>query len=401
MTLYWKLRTIRNPEHRIHVAKRLKQLRNHMAAEVTRKTSEHDLRLATWNLMHFGADGGYWRDVDALLYIAEIIDHFDLVALQEIKPNLEQLEDLVKNYLGPEWDYIVTDATGGDLGNDERMAYLYRTGKVRFSKIAGEIVLEGGQTIVGSSGVAHEDIFKKHKQFARSPFVVGFQCGWFEFKLCTVHIYYGNPKKPKDMTGIDWSQLKQDYMTMRKTEIREIADFLCQRQEAERNDEIKRLKDKGWDTQQSKANYILLGDFNIVSPEHETFKALEEAKFVIPEEMKALHTNLGKEKRHYDQIAYKLGDGRVEYRDSGALDFREVVFGADDAQHYADVVQDEYLSGVAQSGKVTRDREAQLKYFNSYRFKHQMSDHQLLWASFKVDLAENYLDSIEDEARTS
>ena len=403
MTLYWKLRTINNLEHRIHVAKRLKQLRDYMAAEVTNKTSEHDLRLATWNLMHFGADGGYWRNVDALLYIAEIIDHFDLIAIQEVKPNLEQLEDLMKNYLGPEWDYIVTDATGGDLGNDERMAFVYRKGKVRFSKIAGEIVLEDGQTIVGSSGVTNENIFASHNQFARSPFVVGFQCGWFEFKLCTVHIYFGNPKRPEGMEAgtPEWDTLRQEYMTMRKTEIRKIAEFLRDRQLSERADEIKRLKAKKWDTTQSKANYILLGDFNIVSPEHETFKALENADFIIPEEMKKLHTNLGKDKRHYDQIAYKLGDSRVEYRDSGAIDFRDIVFGPEDADHYADVVKDPYLSGMAQEGEVIRDREAQIKYFNSYRFKHQMSDHQLLWSSFKVDLAENYLETIKQEALNS
>ena len=29
-------------------------------------------------------------------------------------------------------------------------------------------------------------------QFARTPFVVEFQSGWFKFILCTVHIYYGS-----------------------------------------------------------------------------------------------------------------------------------------------------------------------------------------------------------------
>ena len=30
------------------------------------------------------------------------------------------------------------------------------------------------------------------QQFARTPFVVSFQAGWFRFNLCTVHIYYGS-----------------------------------------------------------------------------------------------------------------------------------------------------------------------------------------------------------------
>jgi hypothetical protein len=400
MAQYWKLRLIENKAHRIHVSQRLRALRIQMKEQVTDVTNEHDLRLATWNLMHFGNGGGYWRDIDALLYIAEIIDHFDLVALQEINTNLEQLKELMKNYLGPEWDYIVTDTTGGSLGNDERMAYVYRKGKVRFSRLAGEIVLPDGQTIVGESGVTHTDNFKTHHQFARSPFVVGFQCGWFDFKLATVHIYFGNPpKQPDDMSDADYTQLKADYMTIRKTEIRELAEYLADRQKSERRAELKILKGKGWDTEQSTANYILLGDFNIVSPEHETMLALKESGFEIPAGMEELPTTLGKTKAFYDQIAHRLGDKRVQHHLSGAINFRESVFRKEDAQHYIDIVKDRHVTGEAKN--IDRTREKQIKYFNLYRFKHQMSDHQLLWSAFKVDLAERYLERIEIEAETS
>ncbi len=395
--LYWKLRTIKNKAHRAHVAQRLRALRDQMADQVTSKTSEHDLRLATWNLMHFGNGGGYWRQIDAMLYIAEIIDHFDLVAVQEVNTNLDQLKDLMKNYLGEAWDYIVTDTTGGDLGNDERMAFLYRKGKVTFSKLAGEIVLPDGQTIVGGSGVENSMEFARHHQFARSPFLVGFQCGWFAFKLCTVHIYFGNPpKRPDGMSDADYKQLKADYMTIRKTEIQSLATFLGDRQRGERRRELEDLKRKGWDTQQSEANYILLGDFNIVSPEHETMRALKGAGFDIPDGMEELPTTLGSTKAFYDQIAYRLGDHRVRHRVSGAVNFRESVFREQDAEHYVDVVQDPFVTG--EEKNIDRDREAQIKYFNRYRFKNQISDHQLLWSAFQVDLANNYLETIEEEA---
>jgi len=397
MALYWKLRTIQNKAHRAHVSQRLRALREQMANAVTAETSEHDLRLATWNLMHFGNGGGYWRHTDALLYISEIIDHFDLVAVQEVNTDLDQLEDLTKNYLGPEWDYIVTDTTGGNLGNDERMAFLYRTGKVRFSRLAGEIVLPDGQTIVGESQAVHQGAFTRHHQFARSPFVVGFQCGWFDFKLCTVHIYFGSPpKRPDGMSDADYDQFKDDFMTVRKTEIREVAEFLADRQKAERRSELARLKDKGWDTEQSTANYILLGDFNIVSPEHETMAALLEAGFDVPDEMADLPTTLGKTKAFYDQIAHRLGDKRVRHSVSGSINFRESVFREEDAGHYIDVVRDPYVTG--EEKNIARTREQQERYFNRYRFKHQMSDHQLLWSAYKVDLAERYLQSIEKEA---
>lgn len=397
MAQYWKLRTIKNKRHRAHVSQRLRALRQQMATQVTAKTSEHDLRLATWNLMHFGDGGGYWRQTDALLYISEIIDHFDLVALQEINTDLDQLEDLMKNYLGVEWDYIVTDTTGGNLGNKERLAFVYRKGKVRFSKLAGEIVLPDGQTIVGESGVTQVEYFAHNQQFARSPFVVGFQCGWFEFKLCTVHIYFGNPpKRPSNMSADEYKQLKADYMTVRKTEIRELAEFLADRQKSERKRELNWLKEKNWDTKQSKANYILLGDFNIVSPEHETMAALKGAGFRIPEGMEELPTTLGKTKAYYDQIAHRLGDQRVRHRISGNINFRDSVFRKEDAGHYIDVVRDPYVTGKEKN--IARTRDKQVGYFNAYRFKHQISDHQLLWSAFEVDLAEHYLESIEREA---
>jgi len=394
MALYWKLRTIEDERHRIHVGERIKALRAQLKRDVTDKTSEHDLRLATWNIMHFGGSGGYHRETDALLYISEIIDHFDLVAVQEVKADLTQLNDLCKNYLGPEWDYIVTDTTGGRLGNDERMAFLYRKGKVRFSKLAGEIVLEDGNTIVGNSGIANVEFFKGHKQFARSPFVVGFECGWFTFKLCTVHIYFGNPKRPEGMPlGSEWDQLKADFMTIRQSEIRDLAEFMAKRQKAERRAELKNLRAKGWDTMQSKANYILLGDFNVVSPEHQTMQALIESGFDVPPGMEDLHTNYAIKKAHYDQIVHRIADKRVSHRTSGAVDFRESVFRKEDADHYIDVVADPRVIGDG-----SRDRDGQVEYFNRYRFKHQVSDHQLLWTAFDVDLANKYIDGVLDEA---
>ncbi len=396
---YWKIRTIKNKAHRLHVSQRLRALRAQMKHEVTDKTSENDLRLATWNLMRFGDGGGYWRNTDALLYIAEIIDHFDLVALQEINSNLEQLHELIKYYLGKEWDYIVTDTAAGSLGNDERMAFLYRKGKVEFTRLAGEIVLPDGQSIIGSSGVDFPDLFNRNQQFARSPFVVGFRCGWLDVKICTVHIYYGStPKRPFWMSDSQYDDLKDDYMEVRKSEIRELAKFFAKRQKSERSAELKWLKSKGWDTIQSKSNYILLGDFNIISPEHETMQALLASGFNSPDGMDKLHTNLGKTKAFYDQIVYKFGDKRVRHRISGAVDFRKSVFRPQDADHYIDIVKDAYVTGKIKNK--TRSREQMRKYFNRYRFKHQISDHQLLWSAFEVDLADNYLDAIEKEANS-
>ena len=83
-----------NPKHRKFVAEKLKALKDGLKADVHDRTSEHSLRLATWNIMHFGNSGSYDRTEESMLYIAEIIDHFDLVAVQEVNRNLKKLKEM-------------------------------------------------------------------------------------------------------------------------------------------------------------------------------------------------------------------------------------------------------------------------------------------------------------------
>ena len=60
------------------------------------------LLLATWNIREF--DSATWgvRLPESYCYIAEIIDHFDLVAVQEIRAVVEALE-MLNHLLGPYW----------------------------------------------------------------------------------------------------------------------------------------------------------------------------------------------------------------------------------------------------------------------------------------------------------
>jgi hypothetical protein len=192
-SLRWKESFRSNAVYQKFVAERLRALKSALHAEVKSETSEHSLHLATWNIMHFGNGGGYDRSPESMLYIAEIIDTFDLVAVQEVNRDLTKLQELLDHHLGHEWDYLVTDTTGGTSsqqgpGNNERLAFLYRKAKVEFCKETGEIVLPSGQEIVapGSTPGATAKI-----QFARTPFSVAFRSSWLKFKLCTVHIFFG------------------------------------------------------------------------------------------------------------------------------------------------------------------------------------------------------------------
>lgn len=371
-----------NPAHRAFVARRLLALKDALKSEIQGATDERSLRLATWNLMHFGDGGAYTRTTESMLYIAEIIDHFDLVAVQEVNEDLTQLEDLVKSYLGAGWDYIVTDMVEGTAGNYERLAFLYRTGKVQFCREAGEIVLPTGQEIAapGSTGTTG------HVQFARTPFSVSFRAGWLRFKLCTVHIHYGR----------DQSEGSPD-LIRRRAEIQAIANLLAGRQDKESRDATARARARGWKAPEEagwNANYLLLGDFNIISPEHETMQALTEAGFNVLDKGQA---DLAGSGHHYDQIACRTAHPGFTVRNSGVFAMFDHVYRTADIDHYLDeahldAVWERLNPDAGQEPRRTREQAAQ--YFTRYYRKHQMSDHELLWAELGIDYARDYLERI-------
>ena len=133
------------------IAQKLVVLRAALAAHVTAARAgghagedpDHEacVRIATWNLREFGRGSYGGRLDEAYYYIAEIISHFDLVALQEVRGNLSGLLRLMR-ILGPDWEYVATDVTDGDAGNGERMAFVFNQTKVRFRHIAGELTLK-------------------------------------------------------------------------------------------------------------------------------------------------------------------------------------------------------------------------------------------------------------------
>lgn len=217
-------------------------------------------------------------------------------------------------------------------------------------------------------------------QFARTPFAVAFRSSWLKFKLCTVHIFFGEGKAG---------------LAQRRNEIEKIAQFLADRQDDEKKDMVKRAKERGWARPADAgwdSNYILLGDFNIISPEHETMQALERAGFQIP--TKPLKSNLGGN-FHYDQVAVKSAHPGFRIGGSGVFDMLKHVYRDEDADHYIDVVKPEKM---AFSKGVARPRDKQIDYFKATYRKNQMSDHKLLWCEICVDYSDDYLKEIVAKA---
>ncbi len=333
MPVYWPLKHWPAAD-RERVVDRLAALRLQLARDLPPRSADRTLLLATWNLRDFGADrwGHGPRLPEALHYIAEVLNAFDLVALQEIGEDMRPFEELMQ-LLGPAWRYIATDVTEGPSGNKH---------------IAGELVLPRSGLVDGQH------------QFARSPFLVRFQSGWLKFYLCTAHLYDG------DEAGPGYAR--------RVAEIDALAAFLKKR--------------AGEDHQ----NYILLGDLNVVSPDDATMKALRRQGFVLPADLVLdsaplrWASNLGGDK-HYDQIAFlvrkdelMLGASR---RHAGVFNPYESVFRDDEAALY------HRLSGGG--AHWPSSASARTRYYRSKWRSWQLSDHLPLFVELRIDFTEPYL----------
>jgi hypothetical protein len=397
---YVPLKRIENARVRARTAERLLALREDLSTICNLKSDKRVL-LATWNIRDFDSNkfGQGPRLEESFFYIAEIISAFDLVAVQEVSRDLTAL-NRVMQILGREWDYIATDTTEGPSGNAERMVFVYNTEKVWFRKIAGEVVLPKGQTIVGTKTPERKAITEARKlksptkkavvaakktaskksarasasessdeplQFARTPFLVAFQSGWFRFSLCTVHIYYGAASGPT--------------LGLRIDEIAKLAQFFAERQDKETRQEKDRL---GF-----VENYILLGDFNVVSPEHETMQALKKQGFVVPPSIDG--DKVRKEGDHYyDQIAARVKDTRFKVTRGGIYDMYSQVFRDRDFAVYKSSMP---KKDPEKKNAVSDPR----KYYRKWR-TWQMSDHKPLWVAIDTDFADDYIRRIVQAA---
>ncbi len=343
MPYYYPLKRMSKVE-RSRTVDNLLKLRGQLDREVPQKTATDTLLLATWNIREFSDN----RHLESLYYIAEIVNRFDMIAIQEVSANMKGLEKLM-SLLGRNWDYIVTDATDGSAGGGERMAFLYDKSKITFQKMAGEITLPLEKLIDGKL------------QFARTPYCVAFQAEWFKFILTTVHIFYGSK------SAVD--------MKKREQEIDTITSVLSKRAKKE------------------EVSYILLGDFNIPNVGDNTMKALEKHGFSVPSAIKQHPSDLG-DTHHYDQIAFnlKINDKMAVFSEkeqkAGAFNFAKTVYTKQDLNVYRDYFLDKI------EGKSEQEIE---KYYLSTWRTFQMSDHLPLWVELKIDFSNQYLEKIRAE----
>ena len=263
-------------------------------SKIPQKIVDRNLLIGSWNIRGFGPVHETWRDVPdkptrnlrSLVYIAEIIKRFDVIAIQEVKADTSGIRLLLNEFLGSNWGLIVSDVSAGSKGNNERLAFIYDKRRVVPSGLAGEIVLPaeaGGNPA---------------QQFDRTPYIVGFQAGSERFSLLTAHIRYG--KRPDDRIG----------------EIRSLSNYIAHE-----------IRDRATAGGEEK-NLIVLGDFNIDDRgDNPLFQAFVSTGLVVPQQLLNLKTTYSTKPKFYDQLAWFMGNLDLLTNDhAGVINFSGAVY---------------------------------------------------------------------------
>ena len=237
------------------------------------------LLLATWNLREFGRYTNKWRsvtgdsptrDVRSLLYIATILERFDVIALQELQGYTDALREVLSwlNRDRPSrWRIVVSDVVRGDAGDNERLGYLFDSSVYDLDGLVGEIVIPPEE--VGLSTAALD------RQFAKTPYCVSFRSVHdtdVAFVLTTVHVIWGSTSAAREAEANRVATWIQDWVS----------------------------EPHVWDP-----DVFALGDFNIDridDPAYAPFRAILTIPIAMHEFPRTIFGG-GKDK-HYDQITW-------------------------------------------------------------------------------------------------
>ncbi len=245
------------------------------------RSVDENVLIASWNIAQFSNK----KKQRALQYIADICERFDVVAIQEVKTNLEGLAKL-QELLPGHYQILVSDPTG----NNERLAFLYDKRTVISTGLVCEIAFNGP--------IVSPNVF----QFQRSPYCASFRAGRFDFTLVSVHIAEGSKQ---GAVGLD----------LREREIQELVKFI--------KHEARRARGSVFDP-----DFFLVGDFNIEAHADRFFQALtggDEPRFVMPPGMNSLGTNFDQTKT-FDKIAW-IPSEEFEFTGKfGAIAFGDVLY---------------------------------------------------------------------------
>jgi endonuclease/exonuclease/phosphatase family metal-dependent hydrolase len=262
-------------------ARRLKLLNKRIKeANIPSSSLDESLNIATWNIRDFGKSK---RSDTAILFIAQILYQFDLVAITEVRDNLTDFKRVLER-LGSSWKFVISDWQDDRGGNWERTAIIYDERMVNFTGLAAE-----AQPDRNKMG----DNYYSKTTWWRSPYFASFQAGSFDFILMAMHARWGT-------TG------------GRRDELESFGDWIKQR----------------WDDKSDKVfddDLILVGDFNIPAIGDKFYKALtDKSKLRMPASLAGIKdTAASPGNKRYDHILHRsCDDFPISFADrGGVIDF--------------------------------------------------------------------------------
>jgi endonuclease/exonuclease/phosphatase family metal-dependent hydrolase len=281
--------------------------------------SANRLLVATWNVANLGVQER--REQDYAI-IAELVSWFDLVAMQEVNDNLRGLR-AIQRCLPNEFSVLFSDRAG----NNERLAFIYDSTKVKLLEKVGEI----GIPVASHRYIRLPGTEQRFRGFDRNPFLGAFEAGGFTFVLVNVHLYFGSD-----------STYSQNRRSLEAYAVGRWADLRRRSANAYSKD------------------IIALGDFNLPSrnPGDPIYEALTNRGLHLPEHSNRIGSNLRSDK-HYDQIAFFPGETGGDFMGKmGVFDF------------------DGRLFRTLWDSRSREDFEAYMRYY--------ISDHRILWAEFST-----------------
>jgi endonuclease/exonuclease/phosphatase family metal-dependent hydrolase len=322
----------------INVTNERRRLRAHKhVREVPERQAGH-LLTATWNIANLGA-AEQKRDPECFQLLAEIVQWFDLVAVQEVRDDADAGIRTLLAELPRSWRVVFSE-TGG---NDERLAYLWDSDQVDQGQLIGKVTLEpqeleraGGPGFMG---------------FSRTPYVGTFHRASLQIEIVSIHSYFGDPRDPIDMGK-------------RLAETKAIGWWCEERSE---------------DPHSYTKDIIAVGDFNTPSEDDMELaeamladlrrRGLHTPRYERNGEDLLLETQLGtavRSENHYDHLLFFPRHTDADLVDLGVFDFDAVIF--------KDLWED----------RIARYGEAQGRDdFQRYTIW-AVSDHRPLWAQFKA-----------------
>ena len=340
-----------NQDDKKRTIENILQLKQGIKEKIPSKVVDSNLLLCSWNIKNFGTLKN--RTAESLYYIAEIINAFDIVALQEVNRDRDDFKKVMR-LLGSHWKYVLSDVTEGNAGNDERFGFIYDSRRVRQSGLSAEIVIP--PEMINNSPII--------SQLKRTPMFTGFESGWRKFSIVSVHLHPGD---------------NGDDQEIRKEEVRLLMETLSQKANSSNDVEYE--------------NMIVLGDTNLYEEDTDIIDLFSNRSFVESEGLNGKYTNTSLN-QIYDRIFLNVDDYfKISLNADGTekgdvFNLFDYVYKneADEIAKYHNLM----LAHKGNPSTLTSNAKF-VSYFNRFWKRNQMSDHLPVWLELQTESGDEFL----------